>query len=98
MAEEELELVEPDYIQEFACLAGDCPDTCCANWEIAFDEEACARYATAGADADVAAGCRAAVKRNTEPVADGTVPGFRNLKMRRRRPAPGVVGAADVGI
>lgn len=74
MAEEELELVEPDYIQEFACLAGDCPDTCCANWEIAFDEAACARYATAGADADVAAGCRAAVKRNTEPVADGTVP------------------------
>ena len=34
----------PDYYSEFECLAGDCPDTCCAGWEIEVDEESYYRY------------------------------------------------------
>lgn len=73
MEGKELDLVEPSYIKEFACLGGDCPDTCCANWDIAFDAAACARYA-ASSDAEIREGYETAVQRNAEPVADGTVP------------------------
>lgn len=31
--------------QGFRCLAGACPDTCCAGWEIDVDEQSRARYA-----------------------------------------------------
>ena len=34
----------PDYFHDFRCLAGNCPDTCCGQWEIVVDEEAKARY------------------------------------------------------
>lgn len=34
----------PDYFHDFRCLAGDCPDTCCGQWEIVVDEAAKARY------------------------------------------------------
>ena len=34
----------PDYFDEFHCLAGSCPDTCCGQWEIVVDEAAEARY------------------------------------------------------
>ena len=27
----------PDYFQEFACLGGDCEDTCCKDWDIRLD-------------------------------------------------------------
>ncbi len=37
----------PDYFDQFQCLAGDCPDTCCGLWEIVVDEEAKARYLSA---------------------------------------------------
>ena len=30
--------------QDFRCLAGACPDTCCAGWEIDLDEDTLARY------------------------------------------------------
>ena len=29
----------PDYYKEFACIAGECPDTCCAGWQIVIDEK-----------------------------------------------------------
>lgn len=29
----------PLYTDKFRCIAGDCPDTCCAQWEIVIDEE-----------------------------------------------------------
>lgn len=35
----------PDYLNEFHCLAGDCPDTCCGQWEIVVDEDMKVRYA-----------------------------------------------------
>ena len=24
----------PDYFDQFACLAGDCPHSCCIGWEV----------------------------------------------------------------
>lgn len=36
----------PDYYHEFACIAGDCPDTCCAGWQIVIDEKSRKKYKT----------------------------------------------------
>jgi len=33
-----------DYFEQFQCLAGECPHTCCAKWEVVIDEEAAERY------------------------------------------------------
>ncbi|MBE5881528.1 MAG: YkgJ family cysteine cluster protein [Lachnospiraceae bacterium] len=34
----------PDYYYEFSCIAGDCPDTCCAGWQIVIDEKSQKKY------------------------------------------------------
>ena len=34
----------PDYFERFRCLAGACPHTCCAKWEVVIDEETAQRY------------------------------------------------------
>lgn len=34
----------PDYYDRFRCLAGACPHTCCAKWEVVVDEESAALY------------------------------------------------------
>lgn len=34
----------PDYYREFSCIAGDCPDTCCAGWQIVIDEKSQKKY------------------------------------------------------
>lgn len=39
---------KPHYYDEFACLAGSCPDTCCAGWQICIDENSLKRYAQVG--------------------------------------------------
>ena len=36
--------VSLDYTEDFSCLAGSCPDTCCKDWEIILDEDAISRY------------------------------------------------------
>lgn len=36
--------VIPHYYKEFRCIAGECPDTCCAGWEIAIDRASLRRY------------------------------------------------------
>ena len=33
-----------DLYDGFSCIAGDCPDTCCAGWQIVIDEESLERY------------------------------------------------------
>lgn len=38
---------EPVFYQEFRCLGGRCPLTCCRDWEIVLDEDALADYQTA---------------------------------------------------
>ncbi|MCI7794864.1 MAG: flagellin lysine-N-methylase, partial [Lachnospiraceae bacterium] len=37
----------PEYYKKFRCLAGECPDTCCAGWEIPVDRESEKRYRSA---------------------------------------------------
>lgn len=34
----------PNYYDSFHCIAGDCPATCCAGWEIGIDSKTMARY------------------------------------------------------
>ena len=34
----------PDYFDQFACLAGDCPHSCCIGWEVVIDEDTAWRY------------------------------------------------------
>lgn len=36
----------PEYYERFACIAGECTDSCCARWEIDVDEESYYRYLT----------------------------------------------------
>lgn len=38
----------PDYYKNFKCIAGDCPKTCCAGWQIEIDEDSIARYKSMG--------------------------------------------------
>ena len=34
----------PDYYKSFKCIAGDCPATCCAGWQIVIDDAALEKY------------------------------------------------------
>lgn len=36
--------LKPDYFEDFNCIAGECPDTCCAGWQIMIDEESLDYY------------------------------------------------------
>ena len=36
----------PDFYEDFRCLAGDCPHTCCEKWEVVIDEDSAALYET----------------------------------------------------
>ena len=36
----------PDYYQHFRCIAAECPDSCCKEWEVDVDDEAAALYRT----------------------------------------------------
>ncbi len=33
-----------DYYDDFACVAGACPDTCCAGWQIVIDDDSFDKY------------------------------------------------------
>jgi len=39
-----MEIIKPNYYDDFSCLAGRCPATCCAGWEVVIDEKALAYY------------------------------------------------------
>ena len=36
----------PDYYEDFRCLAGACPHTCCEKWEVVIDEDTAVFYET----------------------------------------------------
>lgn len=36
--------VKPDFFNDFKCIAGDCPCTCCSGWQIMIDEKSLNRY------------------------------------------------------
>ncbi|MCI6996978.1 MAG: flagellin lysine-N-methylase [Eubacterium sp.] len=35
---------KPDYYDQFQCIAGRCPATCCAGWQIVIDEDSLEKY------------------------------------------------------
>ncbi len=39
-----MKIRRPGYFGAFSCIAGNCPDTCCADWVIDLDEETYRRY------------------------------------------------------
>lgn len=39
-----MRITKPAYYDEFRCLAGACPDSCCQEWDVQVDAEAAARY------------------------------------------------------
>ena len=41
-------VTKPAYFDRFACLAGDCPDTCCGAWQVIIDEKSLALYRSVG--------------------------------------------------
>lgn len=41
---------KPKYYSDFQCIAGSCPDTCCAGWQIVIDEESLDRYSHVKSD------------------------------------------------
>lgn len=42
--EERMRFTIPDYYREFTCIAGECPDTCCAGWQIMIDGKSLKKY------------------------------------------------------
>ena len=41
-----MDLHIPSCFSAFHCLAGNCPHTCCADWEVPIDSDTAAEYAT----------------------------------------------------
>lgn len=39
-----MKITKPHYYDQFSCIAGDCPDSCCHEWEVAVDDAAAALY------------------------------------------------------
>jgi len=37
-------VTKPDYFDRFQCAAGDCPDSCCKDWEVQVDDDAARAY------------------------------------------------------
>lgn len=39
-----MEFTFPNYYKEFSCIAGSCPDICCAGWQIVIDNKTLKKY------------------------------------------------------
>lgn len=39
-----MECIRPNYYDQFECIAGACPDTCCAGWQIMIDKQSLEMY------------------------------------------------------
>ena len=39
-----MKALKPAYYDSFLCLAGDCPDSCCQEWDVDVDEASAAYY------------------------------------------------------
>ena len=37
-------ITKPDYFDQFRCIAGACPDSCCKEWDVQVDEASAALY------------------------------------------------------
>lgn len=43
-----MQIITPDYYEQFKCIAGACKDTCCAGWQVDVDDRSYAYYKTVG--------------------------------------------------
>jgi len=43
-----MKVLKPSYYDEFECIAGDCPDSCCAGWEVLVDDDHAKEYLSHG--------------------------------------------------
>ena len=41
---------KPHYYDKFSCTAAQCPDTCCAGWQIVIDENSLEKYSNVSGD------------------------------------------------
>lgn len=39
-----MKILKPDYYDDFTCLAGACPDSCCKDWAVDVDPDSARRY------------------------------------------------------
>ena len=39
-----MKIVKPSYYDQFHCIAGDCPDSCCQEWDVQVDAQTAKRY------------------------------------------------------
>ncbi|MBQ5558768.1 MAG: flagellin lysine-N-methylase [Lachnospiraceae bacterium] len=39
-----MQYIRPDYFNEFKCVGGECPDNCCAGWQIVIDKDSLEKY------------------------------------------------------
>ena len=39
-----MKLIKPSYFDTFRCIAGDCPDSCCKEWDVLIDPDKAAFY------------------------------------------------------
>jgi lysine-N-methylase len=39
-----MKLLKPSYYDQFRCIAGDCPDSCCQEWDVQVDHASAQRY------------------------------------------------------
>ena len=40
----DMQITRPVFYKEFSCIAGACPDTCCAGWQIMIDDKSLKKY------------------------------------------------------
>ncbi len=45
-----MKTVYPAYYKRFVCAAGECPDTCCAGWDVVVDDVSAEKYARVEGD------------------------------------------------
>ena len=39
-----MKILRPSFYDEFRCIAGDCPDSCCQEWDVQVDDASAERY------------------------------------------------------
>ena len=63
MAIKEIEIIQPDYFQQFSCIGPACTDNCCHDWVVTIDKEHYQQY-KAVQDPKFRELCSHAIKRN----------------------------------
>ena len=43
-------VTKPSFYDDFSCLAGSCPDTCCGSWQVVIDPDSLQRYRSVGGE------------------------------------------------